>query len=208
MARDYFPCRYSYRPILETFSDTELGRLFKALLKYGDTGERSDLPGKEQVAFEFMAADLDRANEAYQAKCKTLSENGKKGGRPKANGFFENQTEATETKQKPIKESKEKQSKVKQENSNKRFTPPTPAEVQEYCNERNNGINGQHFVDYYATRGWKVGKDTMKDWKAAVRTWERNGFSKPVSQVDNQFQPGTAERAAIEAMKRRRRENA
>ena len=82
MAYDYFPCRYSYRPILETFSDTELGRLFKALLKYGDTGERTELPGKESVAYAFMTEDLDRANEAYEAKCRQLSENGKKGNRP------------------------------------------------------------------------------------------------------------------------------
>lgn len=201
MARDYFPCRYSYRSILETFSDPEVGRLFKALLKYGETGERTDLPGKESVAFEFMAADLDRANEAYQAKCKQLSENGKKGGRPKANGFPENQTEPTESKQKPIKESKEKESKVKQDN-NRRFTPPTPEEVDAYCQERNNGISGQHFCDYYTVRGWKVGKDTMKDWKAAVRTWERNGYSKPQTvQASSEFQPGEAELAEIHRMK-------
>ena len=55
-----------------------------------------------------------------------------------------------------------------------KFTPPTVEEVKAYCEERKNGIDAQHFIDYYETRGWKVGRNTMKDWKAAVRTWERN----------------------------------
>lgn len=54
------------------------------------------------------------------------------------------------------------------------FTPPTAEEVSEYCTERNNGISGQTFVDFYLSRGWKVGKERMKDWKAAVRTWEHH----------------------------------
>ena len=54
----------------------------------------------------------------------------------------------------------------------KRFTIPTPEEVQAYCNERNNDISGQQFCDFYSSKGWKVGSQPMKDWKAAVRTWE------------------------------------
>ena len=53
-----------------------------------------------------------------------------------------------------------------------RFTPPTLEDVTAYCSERNNGIDPQSFIDYYAARGWKLGKEKMKDWKAAVRTWE------------------------------------
>jgi hypothetical protein len=63
----------------------------------------------------------------------------------------------------------------------KRFIPPTLEEVQAYCNERNNNVDPQHFIDYYTSNGWQVGKNKMKDWKAAVRTWERNGYSKPKS---------------------------
>ena len=54
----------------------------------------------------------------------------------------------------------------------KRFIIPTPEEVQAYCDERNNGILGQQFCDFYSSKGWKIGKEPMKDWKAAVRTWE------------------------------------
>ena len=59
----------------------------------------------------------------------------------------------------------------------KRFTPPALEEVTAYCIERNNSVDPQHFIDYYTSNGWLVGKNKMKDWKAAVRTWERNGYS-------------------------------
>lgn len=63
------------------------------------------------------------------------------------------------------------------QNNNKRFTPPTVEEVAAYCRERKNNVDPQKFVDYYTANGWKVGRNNMKDWRAAVRTWERNGFS-------------------------------
>lgn len=60
----------------------------------------------------------------------------------------------------------------------RRFTPPSVEQVQEYCQERKNTIDAASFVDYYAARGWKLnGGQTMKDWKAAVRTWERRDKS-------------------------------
>lgn len=51
---------------------------------------------------------------------------------------------------------------------------PTTEEVRAYCQERGNHVDAERFVDYYTANGWKVGKNPMKDWKAAVRTWERN----------------------------------
>lgn len=55
----------------------------------------------------------------------------------------------------------------------KRFIPPTVEEVMSYCMERGNCVNAERFVNYYTSNGWKVGKNSMKDWKAAVRTWEK-----------------------------------
>lgn len=54
------------------------------------------------------------------------------------------------------------------------FHPPSLEEVTEYCNSRENGINPEQFIDYYESKGWIVGRTKMKDWRAAVRTWERN----------------------------------
>ena len=53
-----------------------------------------------------------------------------------------------------------------------RFTPPTLEEVTEYCQERKNNVNPQKFIDFYESKGWMIGKNKMKDWKASVRTWE------------------------------------
>jgi hypothetical protein len=63
------------------------------------------------------------------------------------------------------------------EGKNKLFVKPTLEEVMEYCKERGNGVDPQQWIDHYTSNGWKVGKNPMKDWKAAVRTWEKNGFN-------------------------------
>lgn len=61
----------------------------------------------------------------------------------------------------------------------KRFTAPTLEDVKAYCEERKNNVDPERFINYYTANGWKVGKNPMKDWKAAVRSWERNDFGKP-----------------------------
>lgn len=59
----------------------------------------------------------------------------------------------------------------------KPFIKPSLEEVQAYCTEKHYSVNPQRFIDYYDSNGWKVGKNPMKDWKAAVRTWQHNGYS-------------------------------
>ena len=61
----------------------------------------------------------------------------------------------------------------KERGTSRNFVPPTLSEVKAYCQERNNGINPQQFIDFYEAKGWLIGKTKMKDWKAAVRTWEQ-----------------------------------
>lgn len=55
-----------------------------------------------------------------------------------------------------------------------KFAKPSVEEVAAYCRERGNSVNPQQWFDHYEANGWKVGKNAMRDWKAAVRTWERN----------------------------------
>lgn len=62
--------------------------------------------------------------------------------------------------------------------SSRRFTPPSVDEVAAYCRERGNGVDAQRFVDFYASKGWKVGSSGMRDWRAAVRNWERQDNTK------------------------------
>ena len=60
------------------------------------------------------------------------------------------------------------------------FTKPTIQEISDYCKERNNKVDPEKFFDYYETNGWtQGGKAKIKDWKACVRTWERNNFNAP-----------------------------
>lgn len=96
--REYFPCYHSYFKKCEKLTDQELGRLFRALMMYSSTGERQELAGRESIAFDFIADDIDRADGAYREKCEKNSQNGKKGGRPKnqtvpekPNGFKKSQ---------------------------------------------------------------------------------------------------------------------
>lgn len=59
--------------------------------------------------------------------------------------------------------------------SPKRFVKPTVDEIRAYCTERRNNVDAEYFYDYYESNGWKVGgRGAMKDWRAAVRTWEKN----------------------------------
>lgn len=77
------------------------------------------------------------------------------------------------------KESKNVRKEEEKENiKRKSFVPPTVEEVAAYCRERQNRVDAEYFVDFYTAKGWKVGKEPMKDWKAAVRTWEKNSYNK------------------------------
>lgn len=67
-----------------------------------------------------------------------------------------------------------------------RFVPPTVDEIKDYCLERNNNVDAEKFYDFYQAKGWMVGKNKMKDWKAAVRTWEK-GNSKSGNQPRDIF---------------------
>ena len=73
----------------------------------------------------------------------------------------------------------------------KKFVPPTADEVANYCLERKNGIDAEYFVDWYTSEGWKVGKESMKDWKSTVRTWEKR------EQPDNHKKSEKSEKKSV-----------
>jgi len=89
----------------------------------------------------------------------------------------------------------------------KRFIPPTVEEVRAYCEQRHNNVDPQYFVDYQESRGWMVGKTKMKDWKAAVRTFERNDNSrKNPKQSYNRETTYTKEQSARDSAESMRRQ--
>ena len=67
----------------------------------------------------------------------------------------------------------------------KRFTAPTIEDVKAYCKERGNRVDPERFIDYYTSNGWRVGKNPMKDWKAAIRTWEKGDQSQRTGKKRN-----------------------
>ena len=85
-----------------------------------------------------------------------------------------------------------------------RFTPPTVEEVAAYCKERNNSVNAESFIDFYESKGWMIGKNKMKDWKAAVRNWEKkeNGSSqqKPVQTKFHNFNQREYEKGTFDEL--------
>jgi len=72
---------------------------------------------------------------------------------------------------------------------NKLFTIPNISEVESYCLERKNNIEAESFINFYDSKGWMVGKNKMKDWRACIRTWEMREKNKPIktSKIDSQI---------------------
>ena len=184
MALEYIPFYYSYRKKLEKLSDQEVGRLVRSLLEYGETGETEELAGRESIAFDFIADDINRAKAAYEERCAKNQRNIEKryarqddttvydGIRTNTNVCETYQTkDKTKTKDKP-KDNSLPPNGVSDTRA-KRFTPPTLDDVSAYIRERGSNVAAQRFLDFYTAKGWMVGKNRMKDWKAAVRTWEK-----------------------------------
>lgn len=84
--------------------------------------------------------------------------------------------------EKEIKIEKEIDSSASTTTKRKRFEKPTLSEIKAYCIERGNKVDAQHFFDYYESNGWRVGKNSMKNWQAAVRTWEKNSYTNTTKQ--------------------------
>ena len=72
---------------------------------------------------------------------------------------------------------------------NKLFTIPKISEVESYCLERKNNIEAESFINFYDSKGWMVGKNKMKDWRACIKTWEMREKKKPIkkSKIDSQI---------------------
>ena len=170
---------------VDLLSDAEAGRLLKSLMHYINDQE-DELLGQEKLVFAMLKSQIDRDSASYAAFADKQRENGKKGGRPKKpTGFDKNpenpglfvKTQKSQEKEKEKEKDKEKEKEGGEApptppKARARFIPPTPEEVAAYCRERGNGVNPQRFVDFYSAKGWRVGGQPMKDWQAAVRTWE------------------------------------
>lgn len=195
MADMAYVCLYmSYLQSLSPFTDAERGRIAMAMLNYAATGTVPQFEGNERFIWPTIQAQIDRDNAVYQEKCQKNRENGSKGGRPPKNQMVIQETERFLVEPIKPKEKEKEKERDKDKESNgadkpptrHRFFPPTVDEVRAYCHEKGYCTDPERFVDYYTSNGWRVGKNPMKDWKAAVRSWngkEQNKHGKTESET-------------------------
>lgn len=194
MARNYAALLHEYRGEMAALSDAEFGRLCRALLDYSADGTTIALSGNERFYAARVMMQEDRFQKSYSELIETRRDAGKKGAEARASKAKQSLAEPSEAKQSQAQLSKTtyietetntnteidkdrlNKRESKREKNASRFTPPQVEEVKQYCVERGNGIDAEAFIDYYTARGWKIGSQLMKDWKAAVRTWERRNF--------------------------------
>lgn len=168
-------------------SEAEIGQLFLAISDYAESGCIPDIPSKAWgVCFDLMRSAIDKNAQRYAETCARNRHNIEKRWNRQAssdaydgiptnttvydgiptNTTYTNRTEQNQTEQNKTEHNCNRRAKC--------FTPPNVDEVMAYCSERGNSVDAQRFVDFYTANGWRVGKNPMKDWKAAVRTWERS----------------------------------
>ena len=176
----------SWGAAIEKMNNEQAGELIKAI--YAFQKNPDVVPEDPAIAFvfEIIKQKLEEDNKRYEEVCAARSEGGKKGGRPKANASDKKQMVSEESKKSKCFSEKAKKADNDNEYDNdlkentlegvkeKRFAPPTLENVSEYCRKMGyTNVDAARFIDFYTSNGWMVGKNRMKDWKAAVRNWDR-----------------------------------
>ncbi len=197
--KTWFKARYNWVEIFNDLNDSDLRNLILAMWQFAEDGtEPEAISNNLKLAWKLIKGELER--DSFFSDCgrrgggnpalktNTLSKGVK---RDLKGGSLEREDKNREEE----KEEEDKNREEKKRNNNlslKKPIPPTVEEVTAYCQERGNGISAEEFVDYYAARGWDLKPNQkMKDWKAAVRTWEsksrKGNDSQPAKNQFNSF---------------------
>ena len=169
----------SWGAAIEKMSNEQAGELIKAIYAYQKDPDAVPQDPALAFVFELIKQQLDADSQRYKEACAARSEAGKKGGRPKANASEESKkSKCFSEKAKKADNDNEYDNDLKENTidgvKEKRFAPPTLENVSEYCQEMGyTNVDAARFIDFYTSNGWMVGKNRMKDWKAAVRNWDR-----------------------------------
>ena len=179
-----------YEALQELPPDDQLAA-YNAICKYALCGEEPAGSGTVKAIFMLVRPQIDANNKRREA--------GRKGGeasdkqtaskqeanskqtasKDEANSKQSESTPEAKVKDKGKVKVKDKEKEIEKESVLRRFAPPTLEEVAAYCMERNNKVDAETFIDFYSAKGWKVGNQPMKDWKACVRTWEKRDRASP-----------------------------
>lgn len=195
MERKQFTWYRSYYDALKELPAEEFRDIVLAVCAYALDGEEPELSGVARAIFTLIRPTLEvgrsKAENRSRAEQTSISAE-QTGNSPEQTKNKPEQTQnkrkQTDNKPEQTRKEKEKEKEREKESENdsycsppppsgpKRFVPPTLAEVQSYVAERQSPVDPQGFIDFYASKGWMVGKTPMEDWKAACRnaeTWER-----------------------------------
>ena len=172
--RDTFIFYRSFKESMGNLSDKDKLTMYEAIADYSLDMKEPDLEGFPKALFSLIRPILDANIQRWR--------NGHKGGAPMGNANAKKTTEKQPNKDKDVNKDKEYNIKNKDVNIGDkspvggkptRFAPPSLDEINEYIHERRYNVDAGAFMDFYQSKGWMVGKNKMKDWRAAVRTWNR-----------------------------------
>ena len=157
----------SFYDALKNIPCDERLKVYDAIMEYGMYDIEPELTGVALAIFLLAKPQIDANNKRYKNGCTAKQK--QTVSKIEANCKQDiSEAEANGKQYRSEAEAKEK------EKVNTIFKPPTVEDVRSYCVERGNSVDPQSFVDFYESKGWMIGKNKMKDWKAAVRTWERS----------------------------------
>lgn len=184
---------FAFDPKIQTMSET-FQRRFVMLLCLQSNNDLQKLT-EEEIAFALRITpeELQKSKETFIQKCfinedwrvlnwdkrQYVSDNSTERVRRFRGKQKETQDETFQKQDETVTVTPPEQNRTDTEQNRKEhkksnsFTSPTIDEVKTYCKQRNNHIDAETFIDFYTAKGWVVGRTKMKDWKAAIRTWEK-----------------------------------
>ena len=181
--RNSFTFYLSFERAIARLDDANQLLVYRAVSRYSLFGEAPQVDGLAAVAWELIKPILDksRARSANGKKAKGVPKPGMSGNKNKAKSKLNQNKIKAKSKQDRDKDRDRDKDKDrnnigdKSPNGDKpcRFVPPSLGEINEYINEKKYNVDAGAFMDFYQSKGWMVGKNKMKDWRAAVRTWNR-----------------------------------
>ena len=163
------------KPIVDSVPDAVVGQAIKAAFNYFDSREEPQLDALPMVVFSAFKPYIDESFADYDRDVR----NGNKGGRPKkppvtpGKGGHPSQTQAEAEADADADAEAEARNNAGKPHTRQRFSPPSVDEVRNFCEEQKISVDAMRFVSFYESNGWRVGRNPMKSWQAAVRNWSR-----------------------------------
>lgn len=157
------------KPIVDSVPDAVVGQAIKAAFNYFDSREEPQLDALPMVVFSAIKPYIDESFADYDRDVR----NGYRGGRPKKPPFTPGKGGHPSQAEAEADAEAEARNNAVKPHTRQRFSPPSVDEVRSFCEEQKISIDAVRFVSFYESNGWRVGRNPMKSWQAAVRSWSR-----------------------------------